>query len=609
MPASITRPALLAGVLAAGCRGGSVEALNSGLTLHTLPDCAPDRVERLVVEPLGDFAQQEPAAQARALSADRISFTGLPAETQWYRLRVETPDPGYRAFALGRVGEPSEPLDALVLPLGRTCSVHDAPFPSFASGTLALAGDDLLLAGGLDRSSAATRDVRVLRVDRQALASDVGDLDVKRTHATALALADETWVLGGAFEGRAGSPAWDTFERFDLAQQTFVGLGRMSAARVAPAALALPDGSALIAGGKDAFDGTALSSIESISRDGERAEMWSDELPFVAQRLGLVLRDDGSVVALGVADGESALASVEPHARGVALLELPPLSAGAIVVPALTVALPGARLALLELDAASETTTGSAFIMLEDNSFLKMPDPREPAEVSWLVSFAGFERARLLALPDGRMLLTGVLRDQPAARLLDPARRDVATRALDIEVERLFLRADGSVLMVGEQGVRILREDARSAFDNPGGNLLADDSGALCLDAYGRFTREGLGLRSARAGARLDLAPLRFRDVRIALDVAGPAELVFSRADGAQRSIAAGGERSGPAFCKLEGSEGHTLEIERREERITLRADGRSQSCQLQGMTGPISIAVRALATDVLIKDLRATRL
>jgi hypothetical protein len=292
-------------------------------------------------------------------------------------------------------------------------------------------------------------------------------------------------------------------------------------------------------------------------------------------------------------------------------LERPALASGAIVRPELAAALPGGRLALLEVDAVSGQTTGSAFIMLndQDHTFLKIGDPRDASELSWLVSFSGIDHGRALALADGRILLTGSQKDVPVARLLDPARRDVATRALDLSVDRLFLRADGSVLMVGEAGVRILREDARSAFDNPGGNLLADDSGALCLDAFGRFAREGLGLRATVLGARFDLVPLRYRDVRIELSVDGAAELVFSRKDGGQRLIAVGTDSVGLAYCKLAVTPGQRLEIERSEERVTLRVDKRAHTCQLDGMTGSIAIALRALAVDTLVSDLRATRL
>jgi hypothetical protein len=206
-------------------------------------------------------------------------------------------------------------------------------------------------------------------------------------------------------------------------------------------------------------------------------------------------------------------------------------------------------------------------------------------------------------------LLTGVRQGVPLVRLLDPARRDVATRSLDIVVDDLILRADGSVLMIGEQGARILREDAQSPFDNPGGNLLADDSGALCLDAYGRFAREGLGLRATVFGARLDLVPLRYRDVRIELSVEGAAELVLTRADGAERSIQVGTESVGPAYCKLAVTPGQPLAIERHEERITLSFDEQTHSCQLDGMTGPIAIAVVARAVGTLVSDLRTTRL
>jgi hypothetical protein len=276
----------------------------------------------------------------------------------------------------------------------------------------------------------------------------------------------------------------------------------------------------------------------------------------------------------------------------------------------LATALPGGRIALLELDTESGKTTGNAFIMLADDAgFLKIADPRESGELSWLASFSGIDHGRVLGLADGRILLTGLRQAVPVARLLDPARRDVATRALDIAVDQLFLRADGSALMVGEQGVRISREDARSAFDNPGGNLLADDSGALCLDAFGRFSREGLGLRATVYGARFDLVPLRYRAVRIELRVEGAAELVFARADGAQRSIFVGTESVGPAYCKLSMTPGQPLEIERREEHVTLRAEKRGHACLLDGMTGPVAVFVRALAPGTLISDLRATRL
>jgi hypothetical protein len=594
----------------AGCRGSTVEPLTSGLTLRTLPDCAPEQVTRLVVEPLGDFALQEQAALAGDLSQEPVLFNGLPPESQWYRLRVETPDPTLQAFALGRVGSATDSLDALVLPLTRTCSVRDEEFAGFEGSALALAGDeDLLLAGGLNRGGGATRDVRLLHVATRELTNDARGLDVLRTDATGLTLAKETWVLGGASEDREGALAWDTFDRFQAETRMFIGLGRMREPRVLPAALALLDGSVLVAGGLRAPAGEPLTSIESIAADGTDAEAWDSELPFGASELGLFGLDDGSVVAVASMAGESALARIDVGSRGVATLKGPSFSANASAPPALVAALPGERLALVEADATSGETTGSVFIMFEDNTFLKIADPRATSEPRWLASIAGISRGRVLALQDGRLLLTGLRQGRPIARLLDPARRDVSSRALDIAVDRLFLRPDGSALMVGEEGVRILREDAQSAYDNPGGNLLADDSGALCLDAFGRFVREGLGLRATVRGARFDLVPLRYRDVRIELAVEGDAELVLTRADGSQRSIAVGTDSVGPAYCKLSVTAGAPIEIERREERVTLRSDDLSHSCQLDGMSGPIAIGLRALAVDARVSELRVTRL
>jgi hypothetical protein len=593
------------------CRGSTVEAPRSGLILRTLPDCAPDRVERLVVEPLGDFALPEPAAVARDLDQDLISISGLPGETAWFRLRVETPDPGYHAFALAPAGEPDEPLDALVLPLTRTCSVQTEAFQQFDESTLAMvAAEDLLLAGGLARGDVATRAARLLRVARTQLEPDARGLDVPRAQASGLMLAAETWVIGGAFERRAGAAALDTFDRYDAATRGFVGLGRMRIPRVRPATLSLLDGSALVAGGSATVDGEPLTSIEGIAADGDASAVWPDALPFAASDLGLFVRDDGNVLALGLADGESALAQLDPGTRRVEPLEGPPLRADALLRPELTTSLPGGRLAMLELDGPSGRTTGSAFIMFpEDGSYLEIADPRDDSDLTWLASFSGIEHGRVLGLADGRILLTGVRQDLPLARLLDPGRRDVATRALDIVVDRLFARADGSVLMVGSEGARILREDEHSAYDNPGGNLLADDSGVLCVDAFGRFAREGLGLRATVNGARFDLVPLRYRDVRFELTVDGPAVLGFTRNDGGQRTIAVGTDSVGPAYCKLSVTAGEPLEIERREERVTLRSGQANHSCQLDGMTGSIAVFVRALAPDVLIRDLRATRL
>ena len=163
--------------------------------------------------------------------------------------------------------------------------------------------------------------------------------------------------------------------------------------------------------------------------------------------------------------------------------------------------------------------------------------------------------------------------------------------------------------MVGADGARVLREDALSPYDNPGGTLIADDSEVLCLDAYGRFTREGLGLRAAVNGARFDLAPLRYQDVRITLSVEGPAQLLLRPASGDPRLVDLGGDAFGPAFCQLDTEPGASLELTREDERITLRVEGESRSCQLAGIRGEIALGLRAVQVGTLVRELRVERL
>jgi hypothetical protein len=206
-------------------------------------------------------------------------------------------------------------------------------------------------------------------------------------------------------------------------------------------------------------------------------------------------------------------------------------------------------------------------------------------------------------------LLTGSRQGAPLARLLDVGTREVAVRELDLSVEQLFARADGSVLLIGPDGARVLREDGRTPYDNPGGTLLADDSGALCLDAYGRFARAGLTLEARVVGARFDIAGLRYRDVRIELTVEGAARLLLRRADGGERVIEVGTERVGPAYCELTVEAGAALSIERREQQIALRAGKSARSCVLDGLSGPIALALSALEVGVVVRDLRVLRL
>jgi len=586
----------LLGALLCACREDKVSTLSSKLALRYLPGCAPARVERVAVEPLGDFALGEQSLTAVSLGAAPALLASLPVDTRWYRLGVTTAD--YRGVALSRAGAQGESFDALLLPLHQVCAIHSEALPTLTAGAQALvAGDDLLLAGGADASGDGLQEAFILHVTEPSLDADPQGLLVPRAGAAALAVGGETWLLGGATSLRPGSAALDTFERYSHAQNGFISLGRLRARRVEASAVQLLDGRVLIAGGRASVGGAPLASIETLALNGQLGQLWSEPLPFAVAQATLLARDDGSVLLAGRVDGALRLAVIDPRRTASAELEPPVLAAQ--LAPELTVALPGARVALFELNEQAETT-GQLQLLLEDGSYLALAD--------WLSSFAGISQARTLGLGDGRILLTGLRQGQPVARVIDPGTRDVAVRALDVPITQLFKRDDGSVLLVGPDGARIVREDARSPYDNPGGTLLADDNGALSLDAHGRFERSGLSLVAAVAGARFDLAGLRYRDVELSIEVQGDAELLLRPDDGQERSLRVGGAEVGPVFCTLAVEPGAPITVLRRQQRVTLSVGSKRKSCVLDGFQGSVSFALRALKVGVTVRDLRIQR-
>ncbi|HEX6242022.1 MAG TPA: hypothetical protein VFZ61_14030, partial [Polyangiales bacterium] len=510
------------------CKEPTWRTLSSGLRLRVLPECAPERAEQVLVEPLGYFAASPDGLRRVALGTEPVRLGDLPPDSQAFRLSLEQAD--FRGLSLAAAADQGQQFDALLLPEQRTCSVLDeGPGAPQGSAQALLAGSDLLIAGGhaSDTEPAAEASATVVRVAR-AQVEQLGEEQrpaTDRTGAAAVDLGAETWLIGGASSASAGAPAYAHFERYDVASARFTGaVERMRVRRYRPAALRLVDGSVLVAGGSASVGGVPQATLETLAADGESSVLWDAALPFESARLAMLLRDDGRVLAYGQSpDGTFAFALLDPPTRTVLELELRAPGSAQL---AAGVSLPGARVALFELTAPDDPaaaedldawiSSGRVQLLLDGASdFLSL------FETGWLGSFAGMRRLRALALPDGRVLLTGVrgAGAEPVAHVLNLSNREVATRALDLSVDALFLRADGSALLVGEGGVRVLREGALSRFDNPGGTLIADDSQVLCLDAYGRFAREGLGLRATEPGARFDLAPLRYLDLRIELSV------------------------------------------------------------------------------------------
>ena len=175
-------------------------------------------------------------------------------------------------------------------------------------------------------------------------------------------------------------------------------------------------------------------------------------------------------------------------------------------------------------------------------------------------------------------------------------------------MNQLLLRDDGAVAELGDTAALLVREDERTRFDNPGGTLLASDADAVVLDAHTRWLREPLALVSQVSGARFDLALYRYQAVTVELTVQGPGELILRRSDGVERVIDLSATRVGPALCTLaRASEGKVI-IERSGEQVQMRAEGKEQTCRLEGFTGPLGLAFRALDQGVRVSDFVVTR-
>jgi hypothetical protein len=578
--------------LLGGCDTTHVETVSSALTVRYLAGCAPARVDALTVEALGDFPVRGDSLVFFDARAGEGDLSGLPVEAQLFRLLVSTSS--FAGVAIAPADDAGARFDALVLPLGVHCAVLDAGLPDLeGASALALPGGDVLLAGGALRGEGtlARRDAQRIAVSRARVDAIAEGMFLPRVLASGLVVGNEAWILGGAQSLLERSGALDSFERF--ADGTFQAPGRLVVARARTSAARLLDGSVLVAGGQTTVGGAALDSLERIDASGQ-SRLLDVRLPWPALEPGLFVRDDGLVWITAVRDERLVLALFDPSSEAVQELDVP--LAGR--QPGPLVVLPGSRLALLEL--AAGRTTGTLHVLLPDLSLVTLDD--------WLTPFSGSSAAHAVALRDGRILLTGANDAGPESRVIDVGQHEVRVRELDLAVDTLLARDDGSVAELGAGALRVVREDARTRFDNPGGTLLAEDADVLALDAHTRWRRDGLTLSALADGARFELASLTYEDVIIDLDVMGGGELIVRRADGAERVLAIARDAVGPALCRLTRSGEGAVRFTRNGESIRIEAGGKSQRCRLEGMVGPISLSFRALSAGTHVKRLTVAR-
>jgi hypothetical protein len=446
----------------------------------------------------------------------------------------------------------------------------------------------VLVAGGSTQAAGALarREAQRIHVARGEVRTDAAGMFLPRTLARAVRVGSEAWVIGGAQSELPGSPGLDSFERYDARAEGFGAPGRLLVARVLPGVVRLRDGSVLVAGGAREVGGSGLDTLERIRVDGT-SEALPFTLPFPAPAPQLFVRDDGLVWLLADDAGSLRLALLDPRGSDVEAFEL-----GLASAPAAS--LPGGGLALIETSAG--VTTGVLQLISPSGDTLVLDD--------WLTSFAGLRDARVESLRDGRIVLTGDSSQGPTARVIDVGRREVRVRRVPSLPIALGLRDDGSLAALGARALFVLREDARTAYDNPGGNLLADD-GPLALDTAQHWRREGLSLIAMVPRARFELPSLRYANVRIELRATGEGELVLRRDDGRERTLRVSDASAGPLLCEVP-SEG-LVSFTREGDRVTVRATG-DRTCTLEGMTGPLAIGFRALAQGTRLDELTITR-
>ena len=159
----------------------------------------------------------------------------------------------------------------------------------------------VLIAGGLSGATAATAEICN---EMTLTCTAVGSMAQARQYASASLLPSGKVLVAGGFNGNLGGEAFATSEIFDPQTGVFSPGPNMNFARAAHAAVSLPDGTVLVAGGaSDAaiFQGTSeghlVQTAEIYDPAANRFRRVAD-LPAAAQATAALL-PDGRVLVVG----------------------------------------------------------------------------------------------------------------------------------------------------------------------------------------------------------------------------------------------------------------------------------------------------------------------
>lgn len=582
-------------VFALGCAPDTEETLfEVGLRLPADPCAPPVPLDELVVEALGDF----PPSDGQSIEVLRAfdpagEIERFPVETLQLRLRARAGAwegaalAGRRAESVvlpevGPFGALAVGSRVLALPFGRACPAGGDVLWAPGTSLVALPGGALAVAGGED-GELGSRRFALLGPAGETLNTEA--MALRRAGAVAVVVGGELWVLGGA-PGATG-PAQDTFERWDIEGERWLGLGGLLHPRRDAAALALGDDAALIVGGVGSGAGAPLDSVVRVERDGSRE---LSPLPVARRSPVLVGLGDGSIVLLGGrGPGGEVLREVLAFDPGTEAF----LDSGLRLPPGLR-ALGAVALAGDRIWAFGETDSGPWWGLLR----------RVPPELGGAPALA-LDALPLDALPgpsgfvsginaatlgDGRVLLYGMGTDgEPLTGAYSPATGEFEALEAAAPVAVLAL-GDGRVAEFGE-GLSFRLASLVSPFDNPPATLLGED---LILDGPSRWRRDGPELVAEAEHARADVPGFRAGDFSLRFAPTGPVDLLLLPAGRPPMSVAIDDASAGPALCTIDRAPGAALLLERRGSTLRLESSGQSRGCTLSGLVGRVGVALRA---------------
>jgi hypothetical protein len=581
-----------------------VETLPLGL--HQLTGCSLGVPSAIEVVALGDFPSRTVSVPVAAPST---AFESLPLETRELEVRARFGADG-EAWGRQRVvqfGAALQPV--MLLPEGRSCVLADdqAGAPDGAS-VAALPSGGLLVAGGRDSAGESQFDAKTLGPNRELVEPVPNGMLLRRADASATVLDGSVLIAGGAAEtvGRAQ----ETFEVFDLASGRFDGArsGKLLGPRMSHAALRLPDGRVLLAGGRAEPDGPPLATAELLELTGAdwSASAVASELVRARASPQLLLLDSGSVLVLAGSDAQATVVETVERfdaasKRFAALPVTLPVHAQAVAVT-----LPGARVAWLACDSGMQAQCELSLLLERDSALVREDVTLPFAELAP----AGLADLRLVALADGQLLLTAS----------DPSDARVRRRAFVIDLDvpsmtsadasrvpsQLIALRTGAIAELDAVGASLRAQPLVSQYDSPSGDLLAGGSASLTQDAPDHWSREDAGLRALSDGARVDVPELRFLAVRVELDSTGELSLLLGEVNGHVEVALADGLVSAPG-CSHRLPDGARLVVTRDRTQLTLTTDEGAALCQLSAPDGPLGVALRA-QTGALIRGLTLER-